>query len=149
MHNRNYTIEINASRSKVWEVLWNDQTYREWTAAFFPGSRAITDWKKGSKVYFVDNEDRGMYSMIEENIPNEYMSIKHLGVIKDGVEKEANPQENEWGEGSENYTLTEENGKTKLVVSMESATIPEEFITYFDETWPVALGKLKRIAENN
>lgn len=149
MEKRQYSIEIEASRQKVWDALWIDENYREWTAAFAPGSKAVTDWKKGSKVYFLDDQDMGMFSVIEENIPTEYMSIKHLGVVKEGIEQPATGAENEWGEGHENYTLLEQQGKTKLVVDMEAGTIPKEYLEHFDKIWPIALGNLKSIAEKS
>ena len=32
-----FTVNINAPKEKVWETLWDDATYRQWTAAFHPG----------------------------------------------------------------------------------------------------------------
>ena len=58
----------------------------KWTAIFAEGSRAITDWQVGSKVFFVNAEGDGMASKIAEHIPNEYISIHHLGFYKNGVE---------------------------------------------------------------
>ena len=79
-----FDIDIDAPREKVWNTLWNKETYPEWTAAFAEGSRAETDWQKGSKVMFLDAKNSGMVSVIAENKPNEFMSIKHLGIIKNG-----------------------------------------------------------------
>ena len=39
-----FNIEINAGREKVWDVLFGEQTYPLWTAAFSEGSKVITDW---------------------------------------------------------------------------------------------------------
>jgi len=55
-----FSINIEAPKEKVWNTLWNDQTYREWTSAFAEGSRAETDWKKGSRVLFTDGKGSGM-----------------------------------------------------------------------------------------
>lgn len=60
-----FETRINASRKKVWDVLWNDDTYPKWTAAFMPGSYAESDWKEGSKILFLDPERNGMLSMIQ------------------------------------------------------------------------------------
>jgi hypothetical protein len=46
----------------------------------------------------------------------------------------------------ENYTLTDENGKTRLAVDMD---ITDEYKDYFLKTWPVALEKVKELAEKN
>jgi len=38
-----FKIEINAPKQKVWEVLWNDATYRKWTNVFCEGTYALSD----------------------------------------------------------------------------------------------------------
>jgi len=45
----------------------------------------------------------------------------------------------------ENYSFTEVNGKTLLSVDMYSTS---KFKSYFNETWPKALEKLKSICED-
>lgn len=148
MEKNEYRITINATREKVWNTLWNDDTYRAWTAPFAEGSNARTDWKKGSKVLFLDNNNEGMVSTIAENRPNEYMSIRHLGIVKNGVEDYDSEESKKWGNSFENYTLKFVNGGTELVVDMSSDSIPEEYKDYFAQTWPKALNKLKELAES-
>ncbi|SKB56451.1 hypothetical protein SAMN05660903_01467 [Salegentibacter salinarum] len=43
MERKEFISTINASREKVWEVLWSDDTYPKWTAPFSEGSRAESD----------------------------------------------------------------------------------------------------------
>ncbi len=142
-----YRININAPRERVWNTLWADDTYREWTAVFAEGSRAETDWKKGSKVLFLDGKGQGMVSTIADNIPNEFMSIKHLGMVKDGIEDVDSEEARKWAGSFENYTLRATNEGTELTVTMEGATIPKDFEHYMAETWPGALDKLKVLCE--
>ena len=66
MTKQEFKVSINAPREKVWEVLWNDATYPAWTSAFSEGSHAVTDWKKGSKILFLDGKGSGMVSTIAE-----------------------------------------------------------------------------------
>ena len=141
-----FAIDINAPKEKVWNTLWEDATYQEWTAPFAAGSKAITDWQQGSKVLFVDDKNSGMVSTIVENKPTEYMSIKHLGIVKNGVEDMDSPESREWSGGLENYTLKNVDGKTHLEVEMSAGAIPEQMLEYFNNTWPRALDKLKEIA---
>jgi uncharacterized protein YndB with AHSA1/START domain len=147
MERKEYKININAPRERVWEVLWDDESYRAWTAAFAEGSKVKTDWTEGSKVLFLDSNNQGMVSRIEKNKPNEFMSIKHLGIVKDGVEDYDSEESKKWGESFENYTLKPANGGTELVVDMTANAIPQEFEAYFAEAWPKALNKLKELAE--
>jgi hypothetical protein len=116
----------------------------QWTSVFAEGSRAETDWKKGSKVLFHDGKGDGMVSTIIENIPNEFMSIKHLGEVKNGIEDTASEKVKQCAGAMENYTLTEVDGKTELNVDMD---IAEEYKDYFLTTWPKALEKIKELAE--
>jgi len=135
----NYKTTINGSAEQVWKALFDDATYREWTKPFAEGSYAETDWKKGSKARFYDGNNNGMLAEIADVKPNEFMSIKHVGDIKNGVEM-PNP---DWG-GFENYTLKESNGKTELTIDLD---VPSEYIGYMNDTWPTALKKLKEIVE--
>ena len=147
MEKINFSTSINAPREKVWKVLWNDDSYREWTNAFTEGSYAKTDnWKEGSKVLFLSPAGEGMVSTVAKNKPNEFMSFKHLGVVKNGVEDTESESVKGWEGAMENYRLTDENGKTKLEVDMDST---DEFKDYFEKTWPVALEKVKELAEKN
>ena len=139
-----FSIKIKAPKEKVWRILWDDRTYRTWTAEFTPGSYAVTDWQEGSKALFLDPKGSGMVSTIAKNTPNEFLSIRHLGVVKEGVEDTKSAAVKGWAGAMENYTLNETNGITELKVEMDA---DEEFKDYFSETWPKALGKLKEICE--
>jgi len=144
MKKYHFNVAINAAPQKVWRVLWDEVTYPQWTAAFSEGSRAETDWKKGSKILFLGNSGEGMVSSVAENIPNEFMSIKHLGTIKNGVEDYDNPAAKAWAGAHENYTLKNINGNTELSVDMD---ITDEYKDYFQTTWPKALEKVKELSE--
>jgi uncharacterized protein YndB with AHSA1/START domain len=147
MEKINFATTINAPREKVWKVLWDDASYRNWTSVFTEGSYAKTDnWKEGSKVLFLSPDGDGMVSKVASNKPNKFMSFEHLGVVKNGVEDTESESVKGWAGAKENYTLTEENGKTKLVVDLEST---DEFKDYFIKTFPVALEKVKELAEKN
>ena len=146
MEKKEFKTTINAPREKVWNILWGNITYPEWTSVFAEGSRAETDWKKGSKVLFLDGKGEGMVSTIAENKPNEFMSIKHLGFVKNGVEDTNSEKVKEWAGALENYILKTINGKTELIVDMD---ITDEYKDYFEKTWPNALKKLKEMAEKN
>lgn len=146
MEKLNFSVNIDAPKEKVWKVLWDDSSYREWTRVFNEGSHAQTDnWKEGSKVRFLsaDNQD-GMFSEVAANRPNEYMSFRHLGIVKNGKDDTESEEVKQWAGAMENYTLEENNGVTTLKVDMDSN---DEFKEYFDKTWPQALGKVKSLSE--
>jgi uncharacterized protein YndB with AHSA1/START domain len=139
-----FSIQIDASRERVWNVLWTDETYRAWAAVFHPSSYAKSDWKEGSKILFLGGEGDGMISKIARLVPNEFMSFQHLGELKNGVEDYDSLQAKGWAGAFENYTLLEKNGGTELNVEMDA---DESFADYFEGTFPKALAKVKELAE--
>ena len=145
MEQLNFQINIKASRSAIWNVLWNDETYRKWTAVFSPGSYAVTDWKEGSKTLFLSADGSGMVSTIARNIPHEFMSIRHLGFVKDGVEDTESEAVKQWAGAMENYTLKDNGDAVLLEVSMD---INDDYKDYFLKVFPEALQIVKELAEN-
>jgi len=147
MKKKSFSVTIDAAPAKVWEQLWGKESYPAWTAPFSAGSSVETDnWKKGSKVKFLDANNHGMVSYVSENIPNEYMSFQHVGNIKDGVEDLDSPEVKEWAGSKENYTLKTVNGKTELTVDLD---LPDEHVDVFNTTFPAALEELKKLSEGN
>ncbi|HET8837991.1 MAG TPA: SRPBCC domain-containing protein [Flavobacteriaceae bacterium] len=150
MERHTFKTEIDAPREKVWAILWGEKTYSKWTAPFGEGikaegdSRAETDWQEGSKVLFLGAEGNGMMSIIEKSNPPEFMSFKHIGIVKDGKEITEGEEVKKWVPAYENYTLKKRNGKTELVIDMD---IADEYEDYFLKTWPIALHKLKELSE--
>jgi hypothetical protein len=141
-------IRIDAPAARVYETMLAQDTYREWTAAFNPTSRYQGSWDKGSKILFLaDGEGgrvEGMVSRIRENIPHKYLSIEHLGILKEGVEILSGPEVEAWAGCLEQYSFSEAGGTTLLKVSLD--TLPE-YRDYFNNTYPRALDKLKAICE--
>lgn len=140
-----FNIDIQAPAKKVWDTLWNDDTYRQWTKSFSETSYAKSDWKEGSKILFLDGGGSGMYSIIAKKVPNVFISFKHLGEVKDHVEQPLTPETEAWSGGLENYTLKEENGSTKLIVDVDMA---EGHASSFEKMFPEALKRVKQLAES-
>lgn len=139
-----FSIEVNASPEDVWQIIVSKDTYEQWAACFFEGSTVDTDWKKGSKALFTDGTGNGMVSEIVESIPGKFLSIHHLGEVKDGVEDPTTFKSEEWGDALEDYTLKEVDGKTLWLVNLD---MKEEYVQYMEDTWPLALAKVKALAE--
>jgi uncharacterized protein YndB with AHSA1/START domain len=143
-----FDISINASAEKTYKTMIGKGTYDEWTSLFAKGSHFKGSWDKGSKILFLgpgeNGEMGGMVSRIKENMPAKFVSIEHLGIVKDGKEITSGAEVVSWAGASENYRFTEKNGTTLLSVSMDSNN---EFKNYFMETYPKALQKLKELCE--
>lgn len=152
MEKMHFEIVIAAKPEKVYNIMLADKTYREWTKIFNPSSHFKGSWEKESKILFIGTDEHGneggMVSRIKEHIPNRFVSIEHLGFLENGVEKTSGPEVEAWSGGLENYTFSEQNGKTLLSIDLKTKTkLDEKMSSYFAETWPKALKQLKTICE--
>jgi hypothetical protein len=139
-----FSIQISAPKEKVWRTLLEDKTYRQWTSVFNEGSYAVGDWSEGSKMLFLGSEGKGISSMIAKHIPNEFISIQHLGMIANGVEDFNSPETKKWSGALENYSVKEVDGGTELLIEMDSI---DDYEAFFRKTWPKALQKVKELSE--
>ena len=144
MEKLQFTILISASREKVWEILWGEIEYPEWTSVFSPESRVVTDWKKGSRAQFLDGAGDGLISIIDEHIHASLMSFRHVGVLKNGVEDLLEPEKKGWSGAMETYSLHELDGSTELIVQIDTVPVDKNF---FQKAWPEAMQKIKEMSE--
>jgi uncharacterized protein YndB with AHSA1/START domain len=140
---------INAPVAKVWEMMLGAETYKQWTAAFDPSSYYEGSWEKGSQIKFLGDGGSGMLSEIVENVPAKFISIRHLGEIRNGVEDTTSEAVQKWLPAFENYTFEEREGGTWLQIDMEMQSSEESknMKEMFEGMWPKALLKLKEICE--
>ena len=144
MEGLHYKITLAASPEKVWQVLWNNDSYSTWTAPFAEGSRMQSDFKVGGKTFFLDGNGSGMVSTIVAIEPNKYIFFKHLGEVKEGKEEYDSPQVKEWAGATENYTLKAIDGGTELTVELYGM---DAMKSYFEPIWPKVLDIIKELAE--
>ena len=151
MKNLQFTININAPVTKIYDFmlgLSGKSTYEQWTSVFNPTSTYEGSWDKGSKMLFIGVDEKGekggMVSRIAENIPNQFVSIQHYGLVQGGKEITEGPEVEKWANGFENYSFEENNGTTTLTVDLD---ITDDFVDYMNQTYPKALDKLKELCE--
>ncbi len=145
MKDLKYSISIDAPKEKVWDVLWNDATYNQWTTFFSPTSSFKTDWKVGGETRFVDmNSGNGMYSSIKELKENELVNFVHLGMIKDGIIDTKSDEVKDWAGITERYELTENNGKIQLNVETQTS---EDYVDFMNQGFEKGLNKVKELSE--
>lgn len=148
METLHFSILIDADKQTVWDTMLEDKTYREWTKAFHAGSYYEGSWEKGSEIRFLGpNEDGtlgGMLSRINENIKYQYISIEHLGVIKNGKVDTTSEEAKKWTPAFENYTFTEKGNQTELKIEVQ---IDPSYKAMFEDMWTKALNELKNLSE--
>ncbi len=143
-----FEINIQAPVRKVYDTMLDENHYRTWTRVFNAESRFVGSWKKGSGMQFLgaeaDGSFGGMISTIRENIPGVYVSIEHLGFVKNGEQITSGDPFDGWQGARENYTFVDTAGSTKLRVDLDTKP---EYQDYFNTTWPEALSSLKSLCE--
>lgn len=144
MNELEFTVEINASKEKVWNTLWQDETFRQWSGLIDPGTYMKGELQLGNEVEFISAENGyGVTSLVAEVVPTEYLLLKHQADTQDSGEQE---REKEWTGGEESYHLKEVSGVTSLTVTFSVPATQEE---YFKENYPRALDCVKELAESN
>lgn len=144
MKTLHFATVIHSPRKTVWETMLAPATYRLWTAEFAEGSYFEGSWAQGEPIRFLAPDGNGVASVIEENRPYEFLSIKHLGFIKDGLEDTESEAVRSWAPAFENYSFSDAGSSTELKVDID---VTPEFEDYMSKTWPKALSTLKAICE--
>ena len=146
-----YTEKIKAPANKVFRTMLGlDQvkTYEEWTKVFNPTSIYKGNWVKGGKMHFVGIDEQGkqggMVSEIVEHKPEEFISIRHYGILDGDKEITKGPEVEKWAGGFENYSFNEKDGITTVTVDLDAV---DGFEDFFDDTYPKALKVLKQVCE--
>jgi hypothetical protein len=146
MKNINLDIEINASREQVWDAIIDKKKYSLWTSTFEETSHFEGGWNKGDTIKFLafnkDGQLMGMISEIAENKFPEFISIRHLGNILNGIVDTTSDEVKKWAPSYENYTF-EKLGENKTLFKLEMETI-DEYYEMFLKMWPNALTRLNR-----
>ena len=144
MKTLHFATVIRASRETVWDVMLAPDTFRLWTAEFVEGSYYEGSWEQGARIRFLAPDGNGMVSVIAESRPHEFLSIRHIGYVKDGVEDTESEMVRSWAPAYENYTLSDAGTSTELAVDND---VTPEFEEYMTKVWPLALARLKRLCE--
>lgn len=139
-----FSTTIEAPPAKVWETMLGDEGYRHWTSVFAEGSHFEGSWEAGSRIRFLAPSGEGMVSEIAESKPHQFLSIRHLGMVKNGVEDTESEEIRGWAPAYENYTFEAVPEGTRLVVDQDVAADWEQ---HLKDTWPKALALLKQLCE--
>jgi uncharacterized protein YndB with AHSA1/START domain len=139
-----FTEDIAAPVQRVSDLMLDPKSYRTWTSAFAEGCYFAGSWERGRRIKFLAPSGDGMVAEIAEHRPCEFISIRHLGFIANGVEDTESEAIRAWAPAYENYTFHASSTGTTLVVDLDVTEEPE---AYMVEAWPKALKKLKAICE--
>lgn len=139
-----FSIEINASRERIWHTLWDDASFRDWANLIDEGTYMVGELDEGNQVQWISaSSGYGVTSRVEKLIPNEYVVFRHLA---DTMENGFVERENEWSGGQEIYSLLANKTGTTLTVEMDA---PPEQVETFERILPNVLARVKALAEDN
>ena len=137
-----FSVEIHATKEKVWNTLWQDETFRQWASIIDPGTYLVGDLKVGNTIQFISSASGfGVTSLVEKLTRNEFLLLRHSADTQGEGKRQ---REKEWTGGQERYALTEKNGTTTLTVAFD---VPLELEREFNVTYPKALEQVKVLAE--
>jgi hypothetical protein len=139
-----FDVTIQAPRNEVFATMLDAEGYMAWTAPFCEGSYFAGSWEPGAKIHFLAPSGDGMVAEIAENRPDEYVSIRHLGEVRNGVEDTTSDKVRAWAPAYENYAFADAPGGCTLTVTLD--TLPE-YEDYMLKTFPQALALLKSLCE--
>lgn len=139
-----FTIDIAAPAATVFRIMLDADAYRDWSSAFAEGSYYVGSWQQGGKIRFMSPSGDGMVSEIAEHRPDQFVSIRHLGLVAQGVEDTTSPAARAWAPAYENYSFVPVAGGTRVVVDQD---VTAEFEHYIADAWPKALARLKVLCE--
>jgi len=142
MNEMQFTVEINAAKERVWDTLWQDETFRQWASIIDPETYMVGELKEGNEVQFISSDSGyGVTSLIEKLTPGEFLLLRHSAdTQEDGKQERAQ----EWTGGAESYSLAEKDGTTTLTAAFD---VPPEQEEYFRVNYPKALERIKVLAE--
>ncbi len=138
-------IDINTTADRIWKVLLDDATYRQWAAAFQAGSYAEGNWEAGSRMYFKASSGGGIISTVVDHVPEKSLVLEHIGLLKTGgIEDFSSEEAAEWQNLREAYHLEPTENGFRFVVRQD---LDAAYENWFFENWPKALEILKSLAE--
>lgn len=136
-----FQIEIHAPKERVWDTLWQDETFREWAGIIDPGTHMVGDLEEGNEVQFISANGYGVTSLVEKLTPGEFLLLRHSADTQDDGVRE---RDKEWTGGTESYALKEKDDTTTVTVAFD---VPPEMKEYFRVNYPKALARVKVLAE--
>jgi hypothetical protein len=105
-----------------------------------------TNWNEGDSVHFLTPDGKGMNSIIEKKVLNQYIAFKHISELENFEPQPIDEATSEWTGAMEIYELIPNQSSVTLKVLMDTS---EKYIEYFETTFPKGLERVKELSEIN
>ena len=138
-------ININAPRAKVWAVLSTPALIWKW-ADVFGGtpSNFSCDLKEGGELRFWNEDGDGLVGRCLRCVPRAYIEFEYVAAVKHHKIAVLAGDWAEWKGLRNSLSMLVDGEETSLAARSESA---ESMRGFFAEKWPLALEKIKELAE--
>jgi len=140
MESLSTSITVNAPAAKVWQALTDAEIVKQ----YFFGTNVVTDWKKGSPIFWRGEwegktyEDKGEILDID---PGKYVKYNYWSSMGGTEDKPENYVD-------VSYSLAEQDGKTVLTIGQERIKTVEAK-EHSESNWQFIFGKMKEMVESN
>jgi uncharacterized protein YndB with AHSA1/START domain len=140
MESLSTSITVNAPAAKVWQALTDAEIVKK----YFFGTNVVTDWKKGSPIFWRGEwegktyEDKGEILDID---PGKYVKYNYWSSMGGTEDKPENYVD-------VSYSLAEQDGKTVLTIGQERIKTVEAK-EHSESNWQCIFGKMKEMVESN
>ncbi|PZP30151.1 MAG: ATPase [Roseateles depolymerans] len=143
MSARHYGVDIAAPVARVWGCMLDPLGYRDWTRAFCEGSYYEGRWQTGERLRFLDPQGNGMEAVVDDCRLHERVSLRLVGELREGRPLADSALLRE--PAHERYAFgPAPDGGTRLEVQLQGM---DGCLDFLDSAWPVALQRLKALAE--
>jgi hypothetical protein len=139
-----FSAVIDAPAKKVWDIMLDAETYKQWSGAAWPESFYEGEWKEGETLCFFNPERSGTKVKLLRHRPYEFSLAEHIAIFDKGKEITEGEMAESWIGSKETYTFTEQNEKTRLDVVLY---MKPDWQKMFATDWPKAMDKLKELCE--
>ena len=138
-HIARITIDIDASKAKVWDALTNPRLIKQ----YLFGTEVTTDWQVGSSITYKGiwegkpYEDKGK---VLENEPEKLLVSTFWSALSGKPDLPENYQ-------IVRYELSSEGGRTRLTLTQDNNASQEE-ADHAEQNWNMVLDGMKKLLEN-
>ncbi|UFH51848.1 SRPBCC domain-containing protein [Spirosoma sp. KNUC1025] len=133
------SIDINASPSKVWDVLTDPELIKE----YLYGTETLTDWNIGSEVIFQGDYQGQQYrdkGVVLDNVPNEFLSYSYWSGFSGAEDKPENYS-------TIRYTISKPNDTSTTFTWTQEGFATEDGYKHSQNGINALLEQIKNIAE--